>query len=965
VALEDVVQGVQVSVKNDGVEDTKDKVGQLDKAIGDLAKTAESASGQGSGGGRGDGAGIGSLTKAFGDLNTVSAQAFAQIAKSAAGGDITGLATMMGGPVVGSFVQAAESIGEFVKTQDSAILKTAAMAREFGTTPAAMQGIQEGFEGAGVSATGFERLVNRMSRQVQNDYAEMTRNIRTDSDTQEGAVLRLQAAHEKLQISKGADPTQFQYQDKLREQKFAQIAVDQAEEAVRQQALKSIPHVTELLNDSARAGRQNADITEVSTKTLRESIESMARVGQGPASPIDVLKKEAELIKSGAIDIDTAIKLLKDQGGMSRAAGLGGMDAVHEAEYLKKYGAAGIEAKQAGQSEIAQAGLADTKEAAEKATQTISEWSKLTGLFNAMMKTTAAQMSGDDSWTNAILKFGEGAIKWSARLNQATNAAKAKEGEGTGLVAQADRFWKELLNPTPPKVEKIDPKTGKPVDSTQPTRTNIGTGPGQMIHIPEGWTGSPPVTKETRENVGSGPAQMIHIPEHYGEGESAKRDRLAAEKASRIPYDLNNPSFQHMSVTDDENAPWRTLRSKADAKAPAGAAAPAAPAAPPSDHPFSDFMHGILYNMSAGASGTYNPKTDFIGSGPSREAPAIQPSMGTAAPVTVPIPGAAPPALPPITVNPTSPTINVNVVAPIAVSVNGATATSTPGTGTASVAGHWQGGYISGFAGGGSVSDNFSSIPGFAEGGSPNLYGETEGEKYLWGKIKESPKAIVDTIKELGPERAKGWLLEKGIKYGVTGLLAAAGFTPQGRAIEIGAAAASEVLSPVTVGAADWNAGGRDVEARGRAMGAHNLKEMDELDRSGMWRGGIPGFAQGSIKGPGTGTSDSILARLSNGEFVMKDAAVRTYGTGFMHAINNMQIPPPKYAGGGMVPVSSLPRFAAEGGMERPGSTLNLHVGGEVFKGLKAPAAVADQLRKFAIDQQTSQTGKKPSWAGG
>jgi hypothetical protein len=43
---------------------------------------------------------------------------------------------------------------------------------------------------------------------------------------------------------------------------------------------------------------------------------------------------------------------------------------------------------------------------------------------------------------------------------------------------------------------------------------------------------------------------------------------------------------------------------------------------------------------------------------------------------------------------------------------------------------------------------------------------------------------------------------------------------------------------------------------------------------------------------------------------------------------------------------------------------LNLHVGGEVFSGLKAPAAVADQLRKFAVGQQTTQTGKMPSWVG-
>lgn len=131
-----------------------------------------------------------------------------------------------------------------------------------------------------------------------------------------------------------------------------------------------------------------------------------------------------------------------------------------------------------------------------------------------------------------------------------------------------------------------------------------------------------------------------------------------------------------------------------------------------------------------------------------------------------------------------------------------------------------------------------------------------------------------------------------------------------------------------------------------------------------MWSGGIPGFATGSVRGPGTGTSDSILARLSAGEYVVKDAAVRTYGVNFMHAINNMQIPPPKYAMGGMVPTSSLPRLAQGGAIEGH-SVLNLSIGGETFKGLKAPEHVASQLKTYAIGQQTAQTGRKPSWYGG
>jgi hypothetical protein len=97
----------------------------------------------------------------------------------------------------------------------------------------------------------------------------------------------------------------------------------------------------------------------------------------------------------------------------------------------------------------------------------------------------------------------------------------------------------------------------------------------------------------------------------------------------------------------------------------------------------------------------------------------------------------------------------------------------------------------------------------------------------------------------------------------------------------------------------------------------------------------------------------------------MKDAAVRTYGVNFMHAINNMQIPPPKYAMGGMVPETGLPRFASGGGVEGAGTPVHVHVGDKVFGPMTAGSRVAGELRRFAIDQQTSSTGHKPSWAGG
>lgn len=62
----------------------------------------------------------------------------------------------------------------------------------------------------------------------------------------------------------------------------------------------------------------------------------------------------------------------------------------------------------------------------------------------------------------------------------------------------------------------------------------------------------------------------------------------------------------------------------------------------------------------------------------------------------------------------------------------------------------------------------------------------------------------------------------------------------------------------------------------------------------------------GNVKGEGTSTSDSIPARLSNGEFVVKASAVRKYGTGFLNAVNNgnftkLHMPVARFADGGSV----------------------------------------------------------------
>lgn len=81
--------------------------------------------------------------------------------------------------------------------------------------------------------------------------------------------------------------------------------------------------------------------------------------------------------------------------------------------------------------------------------------------------------------------------------------------------------------------------------------------------------------------------------------------------------------------------------------------------------------------------------------------------------------------------------------------------------------------------------------------------------------------------------------------------------------------------------------------------------------------GGSQGYSSGGyVRGPGTATSDSILARLSDGEFVVNAAATRRY-LALLHAINDGARPEeilnalPRFNQGGLVSVRELIRFAS------------------------------------------------------
>lgn len=103
------------------------------------------------------------------------------------------------------------------------------------------------------------------------------------------------------------------------------------------------------------------------------------------------------------------------------------------------------------------------------------------------------------------------------------------------------------------------------------------------------------------------------------------------------------------------------------------------------------------------------------------------------------------------------------------------------------------------------------------------------------------------------------------------------------------------------------------------------------------------GFATGGyISGPGSGTSDSIPALLSNGEYVIRAAAVRKLGKNALDLMNS-GIAIPRFADGGLVGAVSSMQSASPQNL----GSLDISLGGETIQ-VFANSSQADQLRMAA-----------------
>lgn len=143
---------------------------------------------------------------------------------------------------------------------------------------------------------------------------------------------------------------------------------------------------------------------------------------------------------------------------------------------------------------------------------------------------------------------------------------------------------------------------------------------------------------------------------------------------------------------------------------------------------------------------------------------------------------------------------------------------------------------------------------------------------------------------------------------------------------------------------------------------------------SGGSGGSTPAFAGGgNVRGPGTGTSDSIPAWLSNGEYVIRAKSVaegvRRYGRGFWAMLNNLDRGGAAFASGGLAgsvapALARAPIRRATGGSVTAPRRLDLVLDGQRFSGLSAPGDTAADLERYAARKRLASAGKRPSWEG-
>ena len=194
----------------------------------------------------------------------------------------------------------------------------------------------------------------------------------------------------------------------------------------------------------------------------------------------------------------------------------------------------------------------------------------------------------------------------------------------------------------------------------------------------------------------------------------------------------------------------------------------------------------------------------------------------------------------------------------------------------------------------------------------------------LWGEGGS------ESVKQLGRDlitSVVSSLIKVGLQYVTLQALQLAGIGTTTAAASAAAGALAGIWAPAAVSASIATLGGASAAGVSAYIAALASGAAASTATSAVTGGGaVAGaFADGGlISGPGSGRSDSILAKVSNGEFVMTAATVNKFGADFFDSLNAGRMP--AFANGGLVGSSSRPAMRLGTSDMSGGQRINVNI---------------------------------------
>ena len=879
---------------------------------------------------------------AFGNIGSAGAAAFTQIIEAASAGDFTGIAAKLTGDIGGAFAEIAKNVLEFTEATSAAIEKTEALSEAFGTTLEQTAGLKEAFAEAGVGANSLDRLMQRMSTNIAQGWSSIQQSIRESSSQAEGSLQRLEAAHlgvERAQehLSEQGIHSAQQAVDNANSIQKAQLNLADAQAKLApspggkvdkslQDAL-TLQHLILAEREAEQAViKANQKAVEDSIKADEAQKQAVLAVAQAHLHEQEAAEHDYDISLKSIPKIVDQLKELQQTGNQGNLLDVSIQHIVRGFQAMASVGGEIAKPKDV-LNEVAKA-FAATGESALTFQQKLDLVTRLGGGSMQRMGADAAKMVEVLSrGPEALAAFEAEAKKFALVLSDSdVTAAKATTVAFADLEIHFAALKDKLASAISPAIVAFLTNLDNIVKAVSVSMEDLGN---KLAFVKQMWDAIPTGVR----NIAAGAMSGALIGGAVGGPVGALSGGLVGAGAGAVaePAEGAIANYAGENLKKQPSAGRLSGNQLADQVAAATQKAAADQQAKNTE----DFKAAV------------DKLVDKVGGAPGKWSGGLILRSGGLAIPHFDTGGAANPFDNLGAVGSPSGGIKIAAADPKIYGMIGDVHKSIEEAGfdpTAQreMANNWLGGMI---------------VPHFDSGGWVDTGFHNTGSEYDGvAKVgKTQAQFVLDTGAQAvniteDTARAAGLNVGGGKTVSVTGVG--------------GSIAAKEVLAPISAGGVT-----REVPTLVLPGFKQNLLGMtywNALSDFAITKHTVlaKGAGGGVVHGPGTGTSDSIPAWLSNGEFVMKNAAVRTYGAGFMHALNNMQVAPPKYAFGGMVGTvsPSIARFAEGGPVSGGHSVLNLHIGDHEFKGLKAPEAVASQLRRFAINQQTTSTGRKPSW---